>query len=78
VDIVGPLPVPEVGFTYLKMMMDRTTQWVEAVSLKSIAAASCVEAFLHPVRLHVLVCPIPSLQTGASNSLWLLSKILIC
>ncbi len=29
--------------TYLMTMIDRTTQWVEAVPFKNIAAACCVE-----------------------------------
>jgi transposase InsO family protein len=45
-DLVGPLPVSEDGFMYLMTMVDRITCWGEAVPLKGIAAASCVEAFM--------------------------------
>jgi cleavage and polyadenylation specificity factor subunit 1 len=46
VDIVGPLPVAEGGYTYVLTMIDRTTRWVEAVPLKEMAAAACTEAFV--------------------------------
>ncbi len=46
VDIVGPLPASGEGFMYLLTMVDRTSCWMEAVPLKDISAASCVDAFL--------------------------------
>ncbi len=45
VDLVGPFAASEDGFLYLMTMTDRTTQWLEAVPLKGIAASSCIEAF---------------------------------
>jgi hypothetical protein len=42
VDLVGPVD----GFIYLMTMVDRATRWLEAVSLKGIAASSCIEVFL--------------------------------
>jgi hypothetical protein len=44
-DLVGMVSEDN-HFTYLMMMVDRTTWWVEAVPLKGIAAASCIEAFM--------------------------------
>jgi hypothetical protein len=46
VDLVGPLPVSEDGFLYIFTIIDRTTRWLEAVPLKNMATASCMEAFL--------------------------------
>jgi transposase InsO family protein len=46
VDIVGPLPASAEGFMYLLTMVDRTSRWIEAVPLRDISAASCVDAFL--------------------------------
>jgi hypothetical protein len=46
VDIVGPLPVAEGGFTYMLTMIDRTTRWLEAVPLVEMSAVQCVEAFI--------------------------------
>jgi transposase InsO family protein len=43
VDIVGPLP-QSAGFSYLFMIVDRTTRWPEAVPLGGIAAADCATA----------------------------------
>jgi transposase InsO family protein len=45
-DIVGFLPVSAEGFTYLLTMVDRTLCWLEAVPLKDISSASCMETFL--------------------------------
>ena len=44
-DLVGPLPSSN-GFTYLLIMIDRTSQWPEVAPLSSITAESCVRAFL--------------------------------
>ncbi len=44
--LVEPLPVSAEGYVYLLTMIDRTTRWLEATSLKEVPAASCVEAFL--------------------------------
>ncbi len=45
VDLVGPLPVSAEGYVYLLTMIDRTTRWLEAIPVREISAASCVEAF---------------------------------
>jgi hypothetical protein len=44
VDLVGPLPVSAAGFTYLFTMIDRSSRWLEAVPLKTMDAAACVDA----------------------------------
>ncbi len=46
VDIVGPLPTSAEGFSYLFTMVDRSTRWLEAVSIKSITAQQCVDTFI--------------------------------
>ncbi len=46
VDFVGPLPASEAGYLYIFTIIDRTTRWLEAVPLKDISTASCIEAFL--------------------------------
>ncbi len=46
VDLVGPLLASEAGFLYIFTIIDRTTRWLEAVPLKDISTASCIEAFM--------------------------------
>ncbi len=46
IDLVRPLPVTEDGSTYLLTMVDRTICWLEAVTLRSIEAAACADAFI--------------------------------
>ncbi len=46
VDLVGPLPVSEAGFLYIFTAIDKTTRWLEAVLLKDISTASCIEAWV--------------------------------
>jgi hypothetical protein len=46
VDIVGPIPASSEGYLYLLPVIDRSTQWVEAVSMKLIEARTCVDAFI--------------------------------
>jgi hypothetical protein len=46
IDLVGPLPVAEDGSTYLLTMVDWTTHWLEAVSLRSMEAAVCADTFI--------------------------------
>jgi hypothetical protein len=46
VDLVGPLPVVEDGYTYIFMMVDRSTHWLEAILLRTMEAKTCVEAFI--------------------------------
>jgi hypothetical protein len=41
VDLVGPLPASTEGFKYLFTMVDRSSRWLEAVPLKSMAAEDC-------------------------------------
>jgi cleavage and polyadenylation specificity factor subunit 1 len=40
------LPTSQEGFSYLFTIMDRTTRWLEAVPLKTIAAADIADAFI--------------------------------
>jgi hypothetical protein len=70
-DLVGLLLVSEDDhFTYLMMMVDRKTRWVEAVPLKGIAAASCMEAFM-PSWVACNGVPETTHQTEAPSSLQL-------
>ena len=46
VDLVGPLPTSQ-GFTYLLTIVDRFTQWPEAIPLSDISALTCARAFLY-------------------------------
>jgi len=46
IDIVGPLPVTEDGFTYLLTIVDRSTRWLEAVPIRSITSTTCADAFI--------------------------------
>ena len=44
-DVVGPLP-PSQGYTHLLTVVDRATNWLEAVPLVEATAQTCCEAFL--------------------------------
>jgi transposase InsO family protein len=46
IDIVGPLPCSQDGFSYVLTAVDRSTRWAEALPLKGIAAADCAEVFI--------------------------------
>ena len=44
-DLVGPLPSSQ-RFSYLLMVIDRTSRWPEAVSLSSVTSEACARAFI--------------------------------
>ncbi len=44
VDLVGPLPVSALGYTYLFMIIDRSSRWLEAIPLKTMDSQACVDA----------------------------------
>jgi hypothetical protein len=46
VDLVGPLPTSPEGFSYIFTIIDRTTRWLEAVPLRSTAAADVADALV--------------------------------
>jgi transposase InsO family protein len=46
VDLVGPRPTSAEGFKYLFTIIDRSTRWVEAISVKNIEAATIVDALV--------------------------------
>jgi Integrase zinc binding domain len=56
IDIVGPLPCSQDGFSYVLTAVDRSTRWAEALPLKGIAAADCAEVF-SPVGWPTMVFP---------------------
>ena len=45
VDVVGPLP-PSNGFTYLPTVVDRFTQWPEAIPLSNTTTHACAQALV--------------------------------
>ncbi len=61
VDLVGPLPTSAEGFKYLFTMVDRSSRWLEATPLQTMAAEDCVDA-------RVSSCQPSSLQTRAASS----------
>jgi transposase InsO family protein len=46
VDLVGLLPVSAAGYTYLFMMIDRSSRWLEVVPLKTMDSQACVDALV--------------------------------
>jgi hypothetical protein len=46
VDLVGPLPTSLEGFSYIFTIIERTTHWLEAVPLRSTAAADIADALV--------------------------------
>ena len=58
-DLVGLLPSCQ-GLSYLLMMIDRTSRWLEAVPLSSITSKACARAF---ISTWVSRCGVPALLT---------------
>ncbi len=79
VNLVGPLPASAKGFKYLFAMVDRSSRWLEATPLKSMAAEDCVEAL---ISSWVARFGVPSIHTSDqgrqfTSSLWAgLTKLL--
>ena len=46
VDIVSPLPTAPCGSRYLLTVVDRSSRWLEAVPLRSIAAEDCADTLI--------------------------------
>ena len=46
IDIAGPLP-PSNGYSYLLMIIDRYSRFIQAVPLRGITAEECPSAFVH-------------------------------
>ena len=46
IDITGPLPLSN-GYSYLLMIMDRYSRFIQAVPLRRITAEECFSAFVH-------------------------------
>jgi cleavage and polyadenylation specificity factor subunit 1 len=46
VDLVGPLLTSAEGFKYLFTMVDRSSRWLEATPLQTMAAEDCVDALI--------------------------------
>ena len=46
VDLVGPLPVSEDGYSHLFTIVDRSTRWAEAIPLKCTSTTSCADALI--------------------------------
>jgi hypothetical protein len=68
VDIVGPLPASAEVFIYLLTVVDRTSCWIEAVPLRDISTASCMDAF-SSTGWRGLACRKHSHRIGARSSL---------
>ncbi len=43
-DLVGPLPPSAAGHSYLFIMIDRHTRWIEAVLVTNMEAYTCADA----------------------------------
>ncbi len=79
VDLVGPLPASTEGFKYLFTMVDRSSRWLEAVPLKSMAAEDCVDVLIsawvarfgyHPSSRRTKAASSPPPSGRASPSCW--------
>ncbi len=72
VDLVGPLPVSAAGYSYLFTAIDRSTQWLEAVPLKTMDATSCADALVMAWISHFGVLTTITSDRGAqlSSELW--------
>jgi transposase InsO family protein len=46
VDLVGPLPVSQDGYSHLFTVVDRSTRWPEAIPLRTTSTKACVEALI--------------------------------
>jgi hypothetical protein len=46
VDLVGPLPTSADEYVYLFTIIDRSTHWLEAIPLRSMDTAACVDALI--------------------------------
>jgi len=46
VDLVGPLPTSQEGFTHLLTILDRSTRWAEAIPMGSTSAQACADAVI--------------------------------
>ncbi len=44
-DLVGPFPVSQEGYTHFLTMVDRATRWAEAVPVSGTSIRNCAEAF---------------------------------
>ena len=71
-DIVGPLPTTEQGFSYLLTMVDRTTRWLEAVPMRTMESSACVEALIGTwiSRYGVPACITTDQGRQFESSLW--------
>ncbi len=45
-DLVGPLLVSAASFSYLFMVIDPSSRWLEAIPLRTMDSASCVDALV--------------------------------
>jgi len=61
VDLVDPLFMAHDGSQYLFTMVNRTTQWLEAVLLRDIEAATCADTF---TAMWVVRFGVPALLTS--------------
>jgi hypothetical protein len=46
IDLVGPLPQSNSGYTHLLMVLDRSSRWGEALPLRSTSAESCATTLI--------------------------------
>ncbi len=46
VDLVGPLPTSQEGYSHLLMVIDRSFRWIEAIPMASTLAQACADAVI--------------------------------
>ncbi len=46
VDLVGPLPTSQEGYSHLLTVIDRSSRWIEAIPMLSTSAQACADAVI--------------------------------
>jgi hypothetical protein len=46
VDLVGPLPTSQEGYSHLLTVIDRSSRWIEAIPMASTSAQACADAVI--------------------------------
>ncbi len=67
VDLVGPLPTSQEGYSHLLTVIDRSSRWIEAIPMVSTSAQACADAVMTAAGSHASASRISSHQTEARN-----------